>query len=818
MKKNLTKLILGLGIAGSALAQTSITGPSSSQSPYLQPMVAGSTLTSVFTATNSVGGYTMCGTPDGIGVYDNGDGTFTMLMNHEFGNTAGSVRAHGSLGAFVSKWIINKSNLSVVSGQDLMQNVNLWTGTTYTTYNATNPSTLAAFGRFCSGDLPAVTAFYNPGSGAGTQERIFMNGEETGNEGRAMAHIATGPNAGTSWELPFLGKASWENYVASPFPQNKTIVIGMDDSTPGQVYVYVGTKQTSGNEITKAGLTNGKLYGVAVLGLLNEGSSVPAANSVFNLIDMGAVQNITGTTLNTNSNNVGVTNFLRPEDGAWDPSNPRDFYFATTNSFSAPSRLWRLRFNDISKPELGGTITAVLNGTEGQKMLDNIGINKYGQIMLVEDVGNNAHNGKMWQYNIGTGTFSMVAQHDTTRFISGGANFLTQDEEASGVIDAQEVLGPGMWLFVDQAHYSIPAPIVEGGQILAFYNPSSALANPEINVQGNSTNIAFNSTITNTGNNTNFGSANLGTQIIKTYVIQNSGPGTLAVTSVSVGGLNAGDYTILSAPLYPYNIPANGSLTVYVRFSPGTTGLRKGMVYVYNNDFDESAYSFAIEGTGVEQEINVLSNSAGIAAGTTSVSLTNNTDFGSTLINMPVTRTFEIQNTGTGPLSIGSISINGNSSFEFSLINAGTFPANLSAGSSMTFAVQYAPVTVATRTANITIMNDDADESVYSFVISAKALTDVGIRSVSANELSLSLFPNPAADEVALSINTDKKQAIEVQVTDLLGRTVQSHLISEPENAGSVLILNTSKLSNGAYIVNVKQGQSKTQIKLVVNQ
>ena len=38
---------------------------------------------SILTAGDSVNGYRMAGWPDGLGAYDNGDGTFTLLMNHE---------------------------------------------------------------------------------------------------------------------------------------------------------------------------------------------------------------------------------------------------------------------------------------------------------------------------------------------------------------------------------------------------------------------------------------------------------------------------------------------------------------------------------------------------------------------------------------------------------------------------------------------------------------------------------------------------------------------------------------------------------------
>jgi hypothetical protein len=42
---------------------------------------------------DSVDGYRMVGIPDGLGAFDNGDRTFTLLMNHELGSTLGAVRA-----------------------------------------------------------------------------------------------------------------------------------------------------------------------------------------------------------------------------------------------------------------------------------------------------------------------------------------------------------------------------------------------------------------------------------------------------------------------------------------------------------------------------------------------------------------------------------------------------------------------------------------------------------------------------------------------------------------------------------------------------
>jgi len=456
-------------------------GPSSSQSPYIIRSVPGVVVKSILTVGDSVNlkpdgvtPYRMVGIPDGLGAFDNGDGTFTVLMNHEI-NTGGVVRAHGANGAFVSRWVIRKDDLTVLHGADLIQNVATW-NTATSSYNA--PSTGTTFSRFCSADLAAPSAFFNQATGLGFDGRIFLNGEESGIEGRAWAHLLNG----TSYQLPRLGRFSWENSVANPASGDKTIVAGTDDSTPGQVYIYVGTKSSSGSPVDKAGLTNGSLYGVKVNNVAVENRELGIASGTqFSLFNLGNVQNMTGTQLQTASTSNGVSEFLRPEDGAWDPSNPNDFYFVTTDRFDTVksgtgttvgrSRLYRLHFFNIADPTAGGVIDTVLDGTEAQQMMDNIGINDRGQIMIQEDVGNNEHIGKVWRYSIAEDTLNLTAEHDPNRFITGAPDFLTQDEESSGIIDVSDILGEGWFLLDVQAHYSLGGELVEGGQLLALHYP-----------------------------------------------------------------------------------------------------------------------------------------------------------------------------------------------------------------------------------------------------------------------------------------------------------------------------------------------------------
>ncbi len=481
LRRQIAVLSAVLPLVSGGIAFGQLTGPSSSASAYVLPVAPGVITKSILTVGDSVNlkpdgvnPYRMVGIPDGTGAYDNGDGTFSFLVNHELGTASGIARAHGTAGSFVSKWTVNKSTLAVTNGSDLIQTV------------AGVSGGAAPLGRLCSADLPAQSAFQF--GGLGTSERIFMNGEEVGTEGRAFGTIVS---TGETHYLPALGKFSWENSLANPLAQQKTVVVGTDDSTPGQVYVYVGDKTSTGvTAIDRAGLNNGKLYGIKTNVKL-ETTISGAASGSFTLAEVTDVVSQPGTVLQSTSNTRDVTEFARPEDGAWNPAKPNEFYFVTTGadtdgagpSGTVPNRLYRATFTDISQPELGGTIDAVLTGTSSSSngalpfAMDNMTVvnGKDGKtrVLIQEDPGGSARLARIWQYTVETGDLLEVATHDSSRFITGAANFITLDEESSGIIPAWDLLGDGWYLLSDQIHAGLGGELVEQGQLSAIYIPQS---------------------------------------------------------------------------------------------------------------------------------------------------------------------------------------------------------------------------------------------------------------------------------------------------------------------------------------------------------
>jgi Bacterial protein of unknown function (DUF839) len=491
-------------VPGAASAVPLSIGPSTLAAPYVQPVAAGAEITSVFTVADPLAadnGYEMTGIPDGLGAFRSGDNKMVVYMNQELGQTQGTVRRHGQAGAFVTRLVINSNNLRVKQGRDFINpGVKYWDyfngkyASAPDAYIAGSGADLPAFGRFCSGHLTDKGQLFNPQTGRGYKDRLYFANEENGQEGRVFAVTPSGE----AWQLPRLGLFSWENTLAADNSSDTTVIMGNEDQsniTPGvnesQMWVYVGTKQKQGSEVDKAGLTNGINYVVRVGdGALDDAgvraaiASDPDGRVPFDLSEVE--WNESGADQNLEAREDGLS-LNRIEDGEFDPLDPNVFYFLTTEGSPAnppetPARdgggLWRMTFDDIDDPLAGGELELLLDGTEsiysavgGESKMnkpDNMTIDRHGNLLIQEDPGGNAHLARIVAYRIDDGALGVVARFDPLLF--SGAAPLTIDEESSGIIDTQSLMGAGTFLFDAQVHTSAglnsPATQVERGQLL----------------------------------------------------------------------------------------------------------------------------------------------------------------------------------------------------------------------------------------------------------------------------------------------------------------------------------------------------------------
>ncbi len=494
----------GAGTAAATDPSGTSTGPSSSQPPYVIPVGDGVSTKSLLTVGDSVGGYRMVGIPDGLGALRNGR-SIELFMNHELARDKGVVRRHGQTGAFVSRFSINRRTLRVSNGYDLIDpGVSFWNYPTQTygpapsaagpnPRDAADPGAAflaqtAAFNRFCSGTLSDRGQFYNKRSGRGYDGQLYFGNEEGGDESRSFA-ITT---SGITEQLPRLGLFSWENTKPAYNKTDRTLVQGQEDNASGQIWTYVGTKRSKGTAAAQAGLTNGALNVIDAVdesvtndaefrAKYGKGKAAEVDLSQVDWDQSGAAQNREAAADGLSLNRI--------EDGSWDPQNPNDYYFHTTEggdktptpgttSARDGGGLWKLSYEDIENPELGATLTLLLDGSEAPYLNkpDNMTIDQNGNLLIQEDPGNNPHVSRIVAYRIADGALGVLARFDRRLFAPKTETDpkaedakLTTDEESSGIIDAAGLLGEGWFLFDAQVHKTNPDPeLVEEGQLLAM--------------------------------------------------------------------------------------------------------------------------------------------------------------------------------------------------------------------------------------------------------------------------------------------------------------------------------------------------------------
>ena len=117
-------------------------------------------------------------------------------------------------------------------------------------------------------------------------------------------------------------------------------------------------------------------------------------------------------------------------------------------------------------------------------------------------------------------------------------------------------------------------------------------------------------------------------------------------------------------------------------------------------------------------EIEVLGNATSISDGDATPTTADHTNFGSQdIASGTVERTFTIENTGTGDLTLGAnaVTVSGMDAADFTITSQPT--TTVAPGGSTTFVISFDPSTLGVKNATLSINNDDSDENPYNFDI-----------------------------------------------------------------------------------------------------
>lgn len=258
---------------------------------------------------------------------------------------------------------------------------------------------------------------------------------------------------------------------------------------------------------------------------------------------------------------------------------------------------------------------------------------------------------------------------------------------------------------------------------------------PEIDVQGNATSIVDGDTTPTTADHTDFGDVHIDsdTTLVRTFTIYNTGTAALNLTGtpvVTISGTHAADFTVTLQAATP--IATSGNDTFEITFNPSAIGTRSATVSIDNNDSDENPYTFDIEGTGIDPDMNVEDSGA-----TTLTDGSGEFDFGNVSVGSNDSETFTVENNGTTNLVLdGSpkVVISGTHSSDYTVTAQSSSP--VSASGTTTFTIQFTPGATGTRTATASIDNNDIGTP-YTFDLTGNGVApEIAVTDADTNNIA----------------------------------------------------------------------------------
>jgi len=331
----------------------------------------------------------------------------------------------------------------------------------------------------------------------------------------------------------------------------------------------------------------------------------------------------------------------------------------------------------------------------------------------------------------------------------------------------------------------------------------------------------FDASSANTINGTDFGDVETSSSKTNTFRILNDGNADLIVDSF--GSPGSSDFTNPDEPLgTPITITPGNFYDFQVNYAPSGEFAASATIFIGHNDDTPASlepFSFGVIGNGIAPaaEMDVFGLGNPIDDGSTSTSPANDTDFGTVDISTgSVTHIFTITNNGTLDLDLTDPSpyvlIGGVDAADFNLvaIPSGTItPTN-----STTFSITFDPTGTAltTRTAIVSIANNDLNEDPYDFVISGTAIDAnvdsplmitqyyegagndqwIEVKNISLNNIvsgfyNLALYTNTSTRDGQININPPQ-QSIGISGTGPSGQILPGEVIVF-KNSSAVLPL-----------------------------
>ena len=217
-----------------------------------------------------------------------------------------------------------------------------------------------------------------------------------------------------------------------------------------------------------------------------------------------------------------------------------------------------------------------------------------------------------------------------------------------------------------------------------------------------------------------FAAQNTGTASgAQSVTISNTGNQPVTISSIALGGTNAGDFAETNN--CGASLAVSGTCSISVTFKPTATGARTGSIAITDNATG-SPQTISLSGTGQTSTTTLTLNPTSLTFSAQNVSSTSSA------------QTIQLTNTGTVALSISSVAVTGTNANDFS-ISGNTCGTSVSVGGTCAISVVFVPTATGTRTAALAF-TDNATGSPQSVSLTGTGQASSYTVSVSPTSLT----------------------------------------------------------------------------------
>lgn len=258
--------------------------------------------------------------------------------------------------------------------------------------------------------------------------------------------------------------------------------------------------------------------------------------------------------------------------------------------------------------------------------------------------------------------------------------------------------------------------------------------------------------ILNVESTVDFGTIKPTETVERTLTLTNTGDSVLQVSAITLGGAQSQNFSIMAGNA-PFTIAPNATRAIVMQFTGSAVG----------------AYTATVNFTSNSSTSPVVALNGVIAAAGAPALSANSMNFDTVIVNSKSVRTITISNTGSAPAFLLSAIISGQSQSQFRLVNPFS-EMTLQPGGSIEIPVEFSPTVEGNATADLTFTGTGVT-AVATLQGYGKLSNSIGM------EINLQAFiiaPNPASEQVVITLTLQKAMIAEVQIADMSGNIIRT--------------------------------------------